>query len=88
MRTLPVSLVGLWLLVSSSGCAALSLFGETHTHHHAAPEGLETRLHSLEERVSQLEQQQYRPTSAVQPVSATQPVSMPDVWAEPSEPGL
>ncbi|MAG93954.1 MAG: hypothetical protein CMJ48_09420 [Planctomycetaceae bacterium] len=42
--------------IGLSGCASLSLFGETHTHHHTCddPEGKQ-RIETLEARISHLE---------------------------------
>jgi hypothetical protein len=43
------------MLISLSGCAALSLFDETHTHNHECGEESHERLTDLDKRLSHLE---------------------------------
>ena len=57
MKSRPIVLTAVTAAAcAASGCAALSLFSQTHehTHHHGTPE-IETRLRVLEERAATLE---------------------------------
>src|SRR5690606_9774449 len=54
MQRRQLAAVGVATALTISGCAALSLFSDTHHYVHGTPE-IEQRLHSLEQRVAALE---------------------------------